>query len=313
MRFLVIGTGKTAISVAKAVARTEGAELVGMIGDARREAVQSSFAKAAAKLDVPSLSAKTLKSSEALDFIRDKAPDYVVSANNFLIFGKEALALPKLGTVNFHNGLLPRYAGVNPFCWALMRGETEYGMTWHLVDEGIDTGPLLLQERFDIDDDMPAVHVMIRCIELAISTFRDTLLPNLIAGDVRPYRREDVEHEYFTARDRPHDGYLPWWLEGKALRNYVRALSFAPLPNMFYRPRVETEPEQAIYAADISSGPRRQSAVAGQVVACDDDSVTVATPDATLILREFYDKPYPNRGTILSTHPLKVGDQLERP
>jgi len=310
MRFVVVGSGKTAISVSKAIAAHESAELVGMIGDSRRETVQSSFLKQAEKLGVKAIAVKSLKQDPALSFLRELEPDYVISANNFMIFAQDALAIPKRAIVNFHNGPLPAYGGVNPFCWALMNGETSYGITWHLVDLGIDTGDLLVQEVFDIDPEDTALTLMIKCIELAISSFRERVLPLLVSGTLNPYQKPDVAHTYFTGKDVPYGGILPWWLDADALIRYGRAMGFAPLPNMFYRPLLKTTNGDQLYGARVEIGSSQPGAVPGTIIAADEQTITVATAGASLIVSELYKRAALKSEIPVNDHPIKVGDTL---
>lgn len=313
MRFIVIGSGKTAIGVSKAIASYEGAQLVGMVGDSRQETAQSSFMKQAAKLGVDAIAVKSLKDDPALSFLKAANPDYIISANNFMIFGEEALAIAKKSTVNFHNGPLPRYGGVSPFCWALMRGEGSYGITWHVVDLGIDTGDILVQVPFDIEHEDTALTMMIRCIDLAISSFKADVLPMLMTGALNPYKKLGVEHEYFSAKDVPYEGLLPWWLSGDELDRYVRAMTFAPLPNLFYRPCLETKNGHKVHGGRIELGESQTDAAPGTVIAKDDKFITIATSDRSLIVSEFYKSRSPKFQTRVEHPEIIVGDTLLQP
>lgn len=310
MRFVVIGAGKTAVSVSKAIAGHDTAELVGMVGDSRMETAQSSFMKTAAKLGVEALAVKSLKTEPALSFIKSLNPDFVISANNFMVFGEDALDIANIATVNFHNGPLPRYGGVNPFCWALMRGEQEYGITWHVVDLGIDTGDLLVQEIFDIEPDDTALTIMIRCIDLAIKSFKEKVLPILVTGELNPYTKPGIKHEYFSGKDVPFDGLLPWWLGDDELALYARAMSFAPLPNMFYRPRIKTTNGHKLHGGRIELGDPTPGTAPGTVISADNETLTVATGGPSLIVSEFYKSLSPKFETRVDNPHIRAGDTL---
>ncbi len=75
------------------------------------------------------------------------------------------------GAANFHDGPLPRYAGVNTPAWAILNGETEYGITWHRLTDGIDTGDVLLREPVAISDDDSALVLNTKCFEAGIVSF----------------------------------------------------------------------------------------------------------------------------------------------
>ena len=79
--------------------------------------------------------------------------DWLLSIANLDMIPDAVLALPTRGAANFHDGPLPRYAGLNAPVWALLAGEAEYGISWHLIEGGVDEGRLLAQSFFDVDPD----------------------------------------------------------------------------------------------------------------------------------------------------------------
>lgn len=103
--------------------------------------------------NIPVRRCGTLRSPEELQLIRRFAPDLVVVAAFSRILKPELLRIPALGCINMHPSLLPKYRGPNPFYWALANGESETGVTVHYVDEGIDSGDIILQRSFRIERD----------------------------------------------------------------------------------------------------------------------------------------------------------------
>jgi NADPH-dependent glutamate synthase beta subunit-like oxidoreductase len=85
-RFVVVGAGKTAIDIARILVADERARLVALLGDSRKETGQSYLSDAAGEFDVPYLETRTLSDSRTIEFVQDGRPDYVISANNFLLF-----------------------------------------------------------------------------------------------------------------------------------------------------------------------------------------------------------------------------------
>lgn len=241
MRFVIVGAGKSAIDVARAVGRQPGAVLAGAVGDASRETAQSSFADEVEKLGIAFLPARKLDDPETLQFLERQAPDFIISANNFLIFRQKTLGIPRIATINFHNGPLPNYAGLNPFAWALLLGEKTYGISWHVVEDKIDAGAVLHFEGFDVEPDETSVGMIVKCIKAGTNSFRTSVLPRLMAGDVvGPPQRQELRR-YFSGKMLPYDGHLPWWEGAEALDRFVRALSFSPLPNHFFEPVIVTQ------------------------------------------------------------------------
>lgn len=100
--------------------------------------------------DLPLHEAKSVNSKEYLDFLRSLNLDLIISINASQKFKGEILALPRLGCINVHGALLPRYRGRLPSFWVLANGEKETGATVHFMNEELDDGPILLQERVEI-------------------------------------------------------------------------------------------------------------------------------------------------------------------
>jgi methionyl-tRNA formyltransferase len=92
----------------------------------------------------------SLNSEESLNTLRNLAPDLLISIAGNEIFRKPLIDLAPRGCLNLHTALLPKYRGLMPSFWVLKNGEKETGVSFFYVDEGIDSGPILVQERIDI-------------------------------------------------------------------------------------------------------------------------------------------------------------------
>jgi len=100
--------------------------------------------------DVPLIETTNINSEQYLDELRSRSLDLVISVNASQKFKQKLLALPRLGCINVHGALLPRYRGRLPSFWVLANGEKETGTTVHFMNEELDDGPILLQERIQI-------------------------------------------------------------------------------------------------------------------------------------------------------------------
>jgi len=288
VRFVVIGSGKTAVEILRTLSALKHIEFVAALGDIRRESVHSSLQRVADRLKSPFHPATSLRDADALAFLRRAAPDYVISANNFLIFGQKALEIPRFGTINFHNGPLPRYAGLNPCSWALFRNEKTYGITWHVVEEEIDAGGILHRTFFDVEPTETAASLIIKCITEGIQSFRTAVLPRLLEGNLNVNPQESAEREYFSARQIPFKGLLPWWLPPQELDRFARALSFAPLPNMFYRPRIVLPSGSSVFCEEVQYRSGGASSRPGRVTSVDDEALHIAALRGELVVRGFF-------------------------
>jgi methionyl-tRNA formyltransferase len=95
---------------------------------------------------------KSINSRESLECIRGYSPDLIISIQANVIFKKRLIELPAKGCLNVHTALLPRYRGLMPTFWVLKNDERETGVSVFFIDEGIDSGPILVQKRIAIGD-----------------------------------------------------------------------------------------------------------------------------------------------------------------
>ena len=143
-----------------------------------------------------------------------------------LILPASVLRLPPMGCVNLHASLLPRYRGAAPVAHAILRGETRTGVTTLLMDEGIDTGPILLQRDCPIGSEETAGEVEKRLSEMGAVLLVETLR-GLAAGEITP-RPQEIDRETYAPKIRPETARIPWEREAVSIANLVRAMSPRP-------------------------------------------------------------------------------------
>ena len=102
---------------------------------------------------VPIYKPERINSNDFLQLLRSLKPDVIVSVNSPQIFKKTLITLPPLGCINVHGALLPKYRGMLPSFWVLANGEKETGVTVHYMDEKLDNGDIILQEKVTITPD----------------------------------------------------------------------------------------------------------------------------------------------------------------
>lgn len=96
--------------------------------------------------------------------------DWLLSVANCVMIPPAILQLAGRGAVNFHDGPLPRYAGLNAPVWAILNGETQHGISWHLIEGGVDEGDVLEARSFEIQSTDTALTLNTRCFEAAMGT-----------------------------------------------------------------------------------------------------------------------------------------------
>ncbi len=157
--------------------------------------------------------------------------DHFFSITNLSIVPEPVLALAKRGSINFHDGPLPRYAGLHVPAWAILRGEATHGISWHLMEGGVDEGDVLAERVFAIAPRETSYTINTRCYEAGMESFA-ALVDELGRGEV-PRRKQDLSSRgYFGKHARvPGAGFLDWSRPAAELDALVRALDFGPTDN----------------------------------------------------------------------------------
>jgi methionyl-tRNA formyltransferase len=145
------------------------------------------------------------------------------------ILPREILTLPKYGCINIHASLLPFYRGAAPINWAIIRGETQTGITIMQMDEGMDTGAVLLQESVVIDPADTAGSLTEKLSALGAKLIT-TALPLIAAGKLRP-APQDGSRATLAPLLKKEDGSIDWKLPAAQIYNRVRGLS--PWPGAY--------------------------------------------------------------------------------
>ncbi|MFM2072971.1 MAG: hypothetical protein RLZZ623_3235, partial [Actinomycetota bacterium] len=165
--------------------------------------------------------------------------EWLFAITHLAILPDSVLALPTAGAVNFHDGPLPNYAGLNAPAWALLNGEPTYGISWHEITSGIDEGDLFKQELFEVATSETSLSLNTRNFEVAIDSF-GVLVDEIAAGRV-VRTPQDLSSPRVTYRrsDRPEAlCMLDWRRPAVELDRLVRALDFGPYANPLGSPTI---------------------------------------------------------------------------
>jgi len=157
-------------------------------------------------------------------------PDFVFSFYYRHMLDKAWLSVPRLGALNIHGSLLPKYRGRAPVHWAIIRGETTTGASLHYMVEKPDAGALVDQEAVPILENDTALDVSMKVAAAAEAVLRRSL-PKLIAGTA-PSLPLDLKAGSYFGRRRPEDGRIDWRCDARAIHDLVRAVA-PPFPGAF--------------------------------------------------------------------------------
>lgn len=227
--------------------------------------------------------------------------DWLLSIANLTVIPADVLALAK-GAVNFHDGPLPRYAGLNAPVWAIWNGEARHGITWHLIAGGVDEGDVLEQRLFDIAPQDTALTLNTRCFEAALDSF-PALLGQLESGHLQRKPQDLTQRSLYLRGDRPPAmGRLDFTLPAEVVARQVRALDHGRYWNPLCTAKIATKARVLnVGVAEVVVG----AGAAGQVLAASDDGLVVACGTGAVRLSRLscQDKGLP-------VHPASVTDAV---
>lgn len=242
---------------------------------------------------------------------RGQKVDWLFSIANLDLLEPELLELAQAGAINFHDGPLPDYAGLNAPVWAIAAGESAHGVTWHLMDSGIDRGDIVVQHSFAISEDETAYTLNARCFAAGIESF-PMVISEIEAG--LPNRRpQDFSHRaYFSRNHAPTAAArLDFHWSTELLVRLVRSLNHGGYDNPVASPWIESS------LGPILVGTARPSdgcGEAGAVLSVEEGELVVATSDGAVRLSKLNlpsGKPFTGLSDF-SDHLLSGGDDPKR-
>jgi methionyl-tRNA formyltransferase len=257
----------------------------------------------ATALGLPVFQPATLRKPELQEPLRAVGADTIAVVAFGAILPPEVLEMTRLGAVNVHASLLPKYRGSSPINWAIVNGEAESGVTTMYVAEGLDTGDILLQRAIPLDPRETAATLHDKLAALGGPLLVETL-QRLEAGTLAAKPQDDSASSYIPKLTRD-DGLLDWAQPAVVLDRRIRG--FTPWPGAF---TFWDARRLNVHAAHpVSTAASREP---GQVEAVSQDAVLVATGDGCLALTEVQleGKRSLPIAAFLAGHPLAVGAQL---
>jgi methionyl-tRNA formyltransferase len=183
----------------------------------------------AAAAGIPVYQPAKIRSEEAFDYFTRVTPDVVVIIAYGQIIPARLIAMPRLGWINLHGSLLPKYRGAAPIHWAIAKGETRTGLTTMSIDAGLDTGPTLLRWETVIGADETAPELYERMAQAGGLLIVETLR-RLADGTITPVA-QDAAQATFAPPLKKEDGRIDWSLPASVIYNRMRG--FQPWPGAY--------------------------------------------------------------------------------
>ena len=284
MRVLFIGTGEIGVPVLQSLLESAEREVVGIVTQpdkpvGRAQRIEPPPIKTAlGERDLPVLQPKRIRNDEAVAQIRALAPDVIVVMAYGQILPRSVLEIPRLACLNLHASLLPRHRGAAPIQAAIVAGDRETGISVMYMDEGLDTGDVMLQSQIAIAGSETGGSLHDRLAEIAPDALQEALA-QLERGTASRIPQDSSAATYAPKLEREH-GRIDWTEPAALIERKIRA--FNPWPGAFAILREEggRERKLKVFSSDVVATGK---ATPGEIVRSG-DSMVIAAVDGALSL-----------------------------
>jgi methionyl-tRNA formyltransferase len=235
MRVVFIGTGEIGVPTLRALLDSEEHEVVGIVTQPDKPVGRSQriepppIKKALTGTALPILQPKRMKEPQSIDEIRALAPDVIVVMAYGQILPREVLEIPSNACLNLHGSLLPRWRGAAPIQAAIAAGDRETGITLIYMDEGLDTGDMLLQRNIEIAPNETGGSLRDRLAQIAPATLLESL--PLLSGESAPRTPQDDTLATNAPKLNREAGRIDWTESAETIERKIRA--YNPWPTAF--------------------------------------------------------------------------------
>ena len=236
--------------------------------------------------------------------LKSLQPDLMVVVAYGQILPRSVIDIPRYGAVNVHASLLPKYRGAAPVAWAILSGEKVTGVTTMLMDQGMDTGDILLQAETPIGSEETCETLLGRLSSLGARLLAKTL-EKMKAGDIRP-SPQDHSEATFAPPLKKENGHIDWEKAAEEIDRRVRA--FNPWPGAYTK---LDDQLLKVYKGEVRE--KVPSGKTGAVVWVGSDFIEVETGKGAYLLKEVQLEGRRRMGIreFLSGHPVPVGTVFE--
>ena len=231
----------------------------------------------ALKHEIPVYQPVKAREESFVEVIRELNPEVIVVVAFGQILPKSILEIPKLGCINVHVSLLPKYRGAAPINWVIINGEEKTGVTTMYMDEGLDTGDMILKAEFKLDDEITAGKLHDEMVVMGANTLKETL--DLIEKGCAPRTKQN--HDEFTYAPMMNKtlGNINWNKSAKEIHNLVRGVN--PWPSAY---TTYNDATMKVWKTKVlNQGSDKKP---GTVLNVDKEGIKVATKDNILLIEE---------------------------
>ena len=318
LKIVMMGTGQFALPTLLGLYETSH-QIVGLVtqpdkGGSGHHQHRNALKQVAEKHNTPVFQPENVNRTASLEPLKALEADICVVASYGQILSRELIDIPRLGTINLHGSVLPKYRGASPVQYAIWNGETETGVTIFQIQPSVDSGPILGVEATEIGADWTSRELLLHLAQIAVPlTIR--VLDKLEAGVVQP-KKQDPNLVSYAPRLTKADGEIDWNQTADRISCHIRAMQPWPKPYSWLK-SLDGRTERLIILGvrSLTSPPPVEclaSAEPGQIVYVTRKQVLVQSAEGPIELLKV--QPAGKRAMqiheFLCGHELQIGDEF---
>lgn len=234
---------------------------------------------------------------DSIEIIRKLEPDFIIVVAYGQILKKEILSIPKYGCFNVHASLLPKYRGAAPINWSIINGDTKTGISIMKMDQGLDTGDIVLMDSIEIDklDDYITVHDKLSLLggKLILEAM------DLVIDEKTKFIKQDDTQSNYAPMIYKETGHIDWALPGIDICNLVRGLKPWPIAYTIYN-------DEVVKIHKTKFIPTEKSCNYGEIIKANKEGIFVSVLDGNIIIEELQ---FPGKKVLTAAQYL-AGNQI---
>lgn len=286
MKVIFFGTPEIAVPSLEFLINKDDIEVVAVVTQPDRPAgrghklTPSSVKVIAEKYNIPVFQPKSIrKEPDIIEALRRLNADVGITVAFGQILSQEVIELPRLGIVNLHASLLPKYRGANPIQWPVINGDAVTGVATMLTEIGVDTGPVLLTEKIVITENMDSMELYERISQIGPALLYKTIT-GYDNGTVIPMPQDEslATHAPKLAKE---DGLIDWSMTSAEIHNRVRGMKPWPSAYTFFEGNLLKVVETALVKENVDSAVHP-----GTVISQKNSEIVVKTGDFVILVKK---------------------------
>lgn len=231
----------------------------------------------ALKYDIPVYQPLKAREESFVDTLKEMNPELIVVVAFGQILPKSILDIPKYGCVNVHASLLPRYRGAAPLNWVIINGEEKTGVTTMYMDEGLDTGDMILKSEIPLDDEITAGELHDKMMIDGAKVLKETI--DLIEKGEAPREKQSNENTCYSPIMNKSLGNIDWNKSAIDIHNLVRGIN--PWPSAYTTYEGQT---MKIWKTKVID--KNSDKDPGTIISVDKEGINVSTSEGILQIKE---------------------------